>query len=72
MTDERQALFELIEKRADADFVRELLAFAAERLMAVEVEALTGAPHGERSPERLNHRNGYRDRAWRRARAGSI
>ena len=37
MTDERQALFELIEKRADTDFVRELLAFAAERLMAVEV-----------------------------------
>lgn len=35
MTDERQALFELIEKRADTDFVRELLAFAAERLMAV-------------------------------------
>ena len=52
MTDERQALFELIEKRADSDFVRELLAFAAERLMTVEVEALTGAAHGERTPER--------------------
>jgi Transposase, Mutator family len=64
MTDARQALFELIEKPADADFVRELLAFGAERLMAVEVEALTGAAHGERSPERVNHRNGYRDRAW--------
>jgi putative transposase len=71
MTDERQALFELIEKRADADFVRELLAFAAERLMAVEVEALTGAAHGERSPERVNHRNGYRDRPWE-TRAGRI
>ena len=64
MTDERQALFELIEKRADSDFVRELLAFAAERLMTVEVEALTGAAHGERTPERVNHRNGYRGRAW--------
>jgi putative transposase len=71
MTDERQALFELIEKRSDADFVRELLAFAAERLMAVEVEALTGAAHGERSPERVNHRNGYRDRPWE-TRAGRI
>ena len=58
MTDERQALFALIEKRADSDFVRELLAFAAERLMTVEVEALTGAAHGERTPERVNHRNG--------------
>ena len=71
MTDERQALFELIEKRADTDFVRELLAFAAERLMAVEVELLTGAGHGERTPERINHRNGYRERAWE-TRAGRI
>jgi transposase-like protein len=71
MTDERQALFELIEKRADTDFVRELLAFAAERLMAVEVESLTGAGHGERTPERINHRNGYRERAWE-TRAGRI
>ena len=71
MTDERQALFEQIEKRADSDFVRELLAFAAERLMTVEVEALTGAAHGERTPERVNHRNGYRERAWE-TRAGRI
>jgi putative transposase len=48
MTDDRQALFEPIEKRADADFVRELSAFAAERLMEVEVEVLTWAAHGER------------------------
>jgi putative transposase len=71
MTDEREALFELIEKRADTDFVRELLAFAAERLMAIEVEALTGAAHGERSADRINQRNGYRDRAWE-TRAGRI
>jgi transposase-like protein len=64
MTDERMALIELIEKSADADLVRELLAFAAERLMALEVEGLTGAPAGVRSPERVNHRNGYRERAW--------
>ena len=71
MTEERMALLELIEKRADADLVRELLAFAAERLMAVEVDGLCGAAHGERCPDRANQRNGYRDRAWE-TRAGRI
>jgi putative transposase len=32
--------------------------------MELEVESLTGAAHGERSPNRINHRNGYRDRIW--------
>jgi Transposase, Mutator family len=32
---------------------------------------LTGAANGERSPERINHRNGYRDRAWE-TRAGTV
>ena len=71
MTDERMALIELIEKGADADLIRDMLAFAAERLMNLEVEALTGAPAGTRSPDRLNHRNGYRERAWD-TRAGRI
>ena len=71
MTDDRMALVELIEKRADADLVREMLAFAAARLMDLEVETLTGAPVGVRSPERLNHRNGYRERVWD-TRAGRI
>src|SRR5215203_6935088 len=71
MTDARMALLERLEKRADTDLVREMLAFAAERLMTVEVENLTGAPAGVRSPERLNHRNGYRERAWD-TRAGRI
>jgi hypothetical protein len=39
MTDDRMVLIELIEKGADADLVRELLAFAAERMMNLEVEA---------------------------------
>jgi putative transposase len=64
MTDERMALLELVEKGADADLVRDLLAFAAERLMAAEVEQLTGAPCGARTPDRTNHRNGYRERGW--------
>ncbi len=71
MTDERMALIELIEKGADADLIRDMLAFAAERLMNLEVEALTGAPAGARSPDRLTHRNGYRERAWD-TRAGRI
>ena len=71
MTDERMALIELIEKGADADLVRELLAFAADRMMELEVEAKTGVPAGARSPDRLNQRNGYRERAWD-TRAGRI
>jgi transposase-like protein len=65
------ALIELIEKGADSDLVRELLAFAADRMMELEVEARTGAPAGARSADRLTHRNGYRERAWE-TRAGRI
>ncbi len=71
MTDDRMTLIELIEKGTDADLVRDLLAFAAKRMMDLEVEARTGAPAGARSPDRLTHRNGYRERAWE-TRAGRI
>ena len=71
MTDDRMALIELIEKGADSDLVRELLAFAADRMMELEVEARTGAPAGARSADRFTHRNGYRERAWE-TRAGRI
>ncbi len=71
MTNDRMALIELTEKGADADLVRQMLAFAAERLMEAEVEGRTGAPHGERDPDRLVQRNGYRERAWD-TRAGRI
>jgi transposase-like protein len=40
-----------------------MIAFAADRLMALEVDGLCGAGHGERNAERSNHRNGYRERA---------
>src|SRR5919202_5907522 len=64
MTEDKVALIDLIEKTGDTGFVRDLLAFAAERLMEAETEGLTGAGKGERTAARLNTRNGYRDRAW--------
>jgi putative transposase len=71
MTDEMMALRALMEKSPDADLLREMIGFAAQRLMELEVAGLTGAGHGERSPERVNHRNGYRDRIWQ-TRAGAV
>jgi transposase-like protein len=47
---------------ADVDLLREMVAAFIDRLMGAEVDALCGAPYGERSPERVNSRNGYRTR----------
>jgi putative transposase len=58
MTDEIMSLRALLEKNSDADLLREMVGFAAQRLMELEVESLTGAAHGERSPDRINSRNG--------------
>src|SRR5438552_8292579 len=71
MTDAMMSLRTLLEKSSDADLLREMVGFAAQRLMELEVESLTGAAHGERSPDRINHRNGYRDRIWE-TRAGAV
>jgi transposase-like protein len=71
MTDDRIALREMLEKGSDATFLREMIGFAAQRLMELEVGEVTGAAHGERSPDRLVQRNGYRDRDWQ-TRAGTV
>ena len=71
MTDEMMSLRELIEKAADADLLREMIGFAAQRLMELEVGGLTGAAYGEKSAERLAQRNGYRERGWE-TRVGTV
>ncbi len=71
MTDEMMALRSMLEKGADADVLREMIGFAAQRLMELEVQGLTGAGHGERSADRLAQRNGYRERDWE-TRAGTV
>ena len=71
MTDDMMTLRALLEQSSDADLLREMIGFTAQRLMALEMEGLTGAGHGERSPERINQRNGYRDRVWE-TRAGTV
>jgi len=56
---------------ADVDLLREMVKVFCERLMGAEVDAMCGADYGERSPERVNRRNGYRERPWD-TRAGTI
>ena len=60
MTDEMMSLRTLLEKSSDADLLREMVGFAAQRLMELEVEGVTGAGWGEKSPERLVQRR-YHD-----------
>jgi hypothetical protein len=57
MTDEMMNLRALVEKTPDADLLREMIGFAAQRLMELEVEGQTGAAYGEKSPERLAQLN---------------
>ena len=56
---------------ADGDLVREMVQAMAEVLMSAEVRAHCNVGYSERSPERLNVRNGYRTRCWDR-RVGTI
>jgi putative transposase len=71
MTNDMMNLKALMEKSADADLLREMIGYGAQRLMELEVGGVTGAAHGEKSAERLAQRNGYRDRDWE-TRAGTV
>lgn len=53
------------------DMVREMVAAFAQQLMSGEADAICGAGYGEVSPDRVNSRNGYRERRWD-TRAGTI
>jgi transposase-like protein len=69
MTAEEVVSFLLEEE--GVDFLRESLSWVVQQLMEAEVSELIGAERGERNPERLAHRNGYRQRSWA-TRAGEI
>jgi putative transposase len=64
MTEERMALAELLQKSGDSDFLRAVAEAVLQILMEADVEGLVGAGRHERSAERLNYRNGYRDRTF--------
>src|SRR3954466_12659568 len=63
MTEERMALVELLQKSGDGDFLRSVAEAVLQILMEADVEGLIGASRHERSAERLNYRNGYRERS---------
>src|SRR3954465_4234893 len=71
MTEERMALIELLQKSGDPDFLRTVAEGVLQILMEADVEGLIGAGRHERSAERLNYRNGYRDRTFE-TRLGSL
>ena len=58
-------------EQIDCDLLAQMLKAVAEFLMSLEADQLCGAEFGKKSPERVNQRNGYRQRRWD-TRAGSI
>jgi putative transposase len=63
MTEDRLPLAELLQKAGDGDFLRAVAEAVLQLLMESDVEGLIGAGRYERSAERSNYRNGFRERA---------
>jgi transposase-like protein len=55
----------------EPDLLRRMVKTMAEALMSAEADAICGAGYGERSEDRVNSRNGYRERDWD-TRAGTL
>ena len=67
MAKQSMNLLELLRKRGldgDVDFLREALRVLGDGIMYAEVSAQIGAERGDRNPERVTYRNGYRSRTW--------
>ena len=67
MVKDSMDVLELLRKRGidgDVDFLRETLRVVTYAIMDADVSARIGAERGERSPDRLTYRNGYRSRQW--------
>ena len=67
MADGKFPLHEMLDKLSSEEegiFLRELMTYAADRLMDADVSTQIRAEKYERSEDRLTHRNGYRSRAW--------
>jgi putative transposase len=62
----KMELLELLSKAegGEVDFLREGVRVLAQALMEVEVSGQIGATHGQRTPDRVAWRNGYRPREW--------
>jgi hypothetical protein len=71
MTDDEMALLELLEKGADADLIRDMLAFASERVMEVEVEVAASAAKGARTTLREAYATATANGAGTRGSVGS-
>lgn len=51
-------------ENADKDLLREIVKGVVEMLMGAEADSICGAPYRQSSRDRVNHRNGYRERRW--------
>jgi transposase-like protein len=74
MTNPTIALVEYLRKMGmhqDKDFLAASVRIMSQMLMELEAQKLTGAEKHERTPDRLNYRNGYRERGWE-TRVGEI